>query len=550
MKKIIYLFLSLVLMAPGVSAQTMEDALSHLYYQRYSSAKSVLSRIIQADSGQTAAAYQLATIYIREKKPADAKQVLEAAISFIRTHQLSEKQHPYPFIGLAHLLLNEHKREESEQLIEKVLGMSKRKDPAVLLAVSRIHIESPDGDPQYALQLLSAAVKRDKRNPELYTAMGDAYRRLVDGSRAVPQYDLAIAADPAFAEAMYKKGRIYATQRNTEVAVDRFKRAYAMDTAYVPAIYELYYYYFSHLPDSAGKYLNAYLRLADPSPSHAYMVTDYRFITHDYKEAISQAHAVVERDGAMVQPRIYKLLAYSYAAIGDSAAAWTNMTTYFQRQSAADIVVPDYDFMAKLADNMSADQQETISWYTKAEAAEKDIQKKLAYKMLLADKNKSAGNREKEAEWREAIFMTKTSPGNLDIYNWGVALYGARKYSNADSVFSLYQERYPDQVYGYLWRARCNALLDSNMQKGLAVPFYQQLVKVAEKDSVTNKNILLSAYGYLGAYEANITKNYPASLDYFERILRVKPDHQEAGKYAGILREWIDAGTGESQPDN
>jgi tetratricopeptide (TPR) repeat protein len=550
MKIKIYLFLILFVVNSGLQAQTLKDALTHIYYQRFSSAKSVLLQLLQDDPGQTEAAYQLGEIYLSEKKPDSAKQVLQRVSDYVTQNELSKKQHPFPFIGLAHILLNENRRAEADQLIDELLTLTKKKDPAVLLAVSRAHIESVNGDPVYALQLLALATKKDKHNPAIYTAMGDAYRKMVDGSNAVPKYDMAIAADPSFAEAMYKKGLIYSTQKNTEVAVDRFSKAYAMDSAYAPAIYELYYYYLSRDLKTAGKFLNAYLRFADPSPSHEYMLTDYSYLSGNYKDAISRAHELENRDGDDLQPRIYKLLAYSYAAIEDTAKAWNSMTTYFQQQPVKNRVAPDYDFMAKLSEKMSTDQQEVIQWYTQALTASSDEKVKMEYRVVLAEKYKNTGQREKEAEWREKVFRAKAQPGNLDIYNWGVALFSAGKYTNADSVFSLYQEKYPDQIYGYLWRARCNAILDSTMELGLAVPFYQQLVQVAVKDSIKNKRSLLSAYGYLGAYEANITKNFPVSLDYFERILRLDPDQKEAEKYASILREWINASASDVQPDN
>ena len=68
------------------------------------------------------------------------------------------------------------------------------------------------------------------------------------------------------------------------------------------------------------------------------------------------------------------------------------------------------------------------------------------------------------------------------------------------------------------------------------------MIEIAEKDVEKNKSLLLQAYGYLGAYEANVKKDYPAALGWFEKILAVQPDNADAERFAGILKKWISDG--------
>jgi hypothetical protein len=91
-----------------------------------------------------------------------------------------------------------------------------------------------------------------------------------------------------------------------------------------------------------------------------------------------------------------------------------------------------------------------------------------------------------------------------------------------------------------LWRARSNALIDTAMAEGLAVPHYIKLIDVAGKEVDKNKATLLGAYGYLGTYEANIKKDFTASLAYFEKMLELDPGNADATKYAELLREWVE----------
>lgn len=82
------------------------------------------------------------------------------------------------------------------------------------------------------------------------------------------------------------------------------------------------------------------------------------------------------------------------------------------------------------------------------------------------------------------------------------------------------------------------------MELGLAVPHYKKLIEVAATDTVANKSYLLTAYGYLASYEANVTKDYEQSLTYFEKMLALDPDNKDALRYTVILKKWIDEGGG------
>jgi hypothetical protein len=80
--------------------------------------------------------------------------------------------------------------------------------------------------------------------------------------------------------------------------------------------------------------------------------------------------------------------------------------------------------------------------------------------------------------------------------------------------------------------------MDTSMTDSLAVPFYYKVVEIGEKNKEVNKKMLLKAYGYLGGYEANITKNYLASLGWFERYFSIE-ENAEIAQYIEMLRKWI-----------
>jgi tetratricopeptide (TPR) repeat protein len=117
----------------------------------------------------------------------------------------------------------------------------------------------------------------------------------------------------------------------------------------------------------------------------------------------------------------------------------------------------------------------------------------------------------------------------------------AKNYLFADSIFGLYETRYPDQDFGYYWRARSDVAIDTAMTTGMAIPQYDKLIEIDGKDTVnkTNRRHLIEAYGYIAAYRANAQKDYAGAIDYFEKLLALDPGNTDAGRYVGILKKTL-----------
>ena len=112
--------------------------------------------------------------------------------------------------------------------------------------------------------------------------------------------------------------------------------------------------------------------------------------------------------------------------------------------------------------------------------------------------------------------------------------------------FGLYCAKYPEQSFGYYWRAKAKALQDREMKEGLAIPAYKKVVDVLEKNpnDPNFKKWITDAYSYLAAYEANTEKDYEEAIDYFEKVLSVDPENPEAKKYIDVLEKSVaDKGT-------
>jgi tetratricopeptide (TPR) repeat protein len=532
------LIAGLTVMACSAMGQSIEEAKQHLYHDRLQSAEQILQQVLPQEKE---AYYWLAEVYLEEKKVDKAKSLLNSNADILSAHPLNK-------VAFGSVLLAENQTAEAKAQFDQALKDANRKtEVEVLKAIARAHVENKAGDANAAIQLISQ-IKDKSLDAEAVTLRGDAYRKLNQGSEAAKAYMEALLMDEKYAQAAYNLGKIYMTQQNSEMFLKYFNQAVAADPKFAAAYYELYYYYYFRDVNKAQEYLDLYVAHTDPSIEHQYMKTDLMFASAKYDEAISGANAILEKEGDQTRPRLYKLLAYSHDAKGDSTKAFELLNTYFAKEVDSNVVAKDYDLQAKLYKKMEQDSLAALAW-EKAISIDTVVNYKLEYMQQLAQLYKENNNRSGEAKWLANIFATKPEPNNLDLYNWGLAHYAAAEFHQADTVFGKYTEKYPDQVYGFYWRAKSRAQIDTTMEQGLAVADYKKVAEIAETDKEKNKSLLIQAYGYLGAYEANVTKDYTAALGWFEKILVVQPDNADAQKFADILKKWIEEGKGQTKAE-
>ena len=536
------LLVSVYFMSVMAFSQTVEDARVHMYYHRWVSAEETLKSVIAMDRNSVDAYYWLGELYMQQKKTDAAKDVFQSVYNLAEKNNYSKKEYPLAYAGMAHWKISNGMTDDAFNGVEEILSASKYKNSTALLAAARAHMMSEKGNIDKAIEYLEKAIKRDKKNTDLYITLGDVYRKKRDGANAVISYRDALDYHSADAEAYYKLGKLYKTQKDPEVSMDRFRKSIEADLNFAPSLYELYsYHFYNNDVDDAKKYLDLYIKNSDPSPQHAYMIADYLYLSEKNEKAIDKAKEIIARDGAETAPRIYKMIAYCSEKLGDSVNALKYANKYFEKEKEENYVMKDFELKARLLESVEKNKSAAAMVYEKAFAKAEKPDVKLNYiekiiRLFSADENKA-----KEAQWREKLYTTKESPSNLDLYYWGIALYSSENYQKADSVFSIYEEKYPEQVFGYLWRARANAQIDTAMEMGLAIPYYEKMIDVAEKDPENNLANLLGAYGYMGAYKANVAKDFEGSLKCFSRILELDSSNSDAERYIDILKQWIDS---------
>jgi tetratricopeptide (TPR) repeat protein len=294
------------LWAGGLLAQGAREGIKMLRYERPASAATLLQNAVKQNPQDIVASYWLARVQLASDSPFNSNTAL------VIPENLPDV--PLAKVTKGIILLKKGDTIQAKEFFNQALGNAKKKDPAIEIAIAEANIEADNGNTAYAFELLADAEKRDKKNPAIFMARGDAYRKMYNGSEAFRNYQQAADLNPSDPVAYFKIGKIYQTQNNADVFMEYYDKALKADPSFGPVYYQLYYYYFSRDVNKAMDNLQKYISYSDPGIKNSYMLTDQYFVSRKYTEAINEAKKIIATELVKTKPRIYKLLAYSYDA--------------------------------------------------------------------------------------------------------------------------------------------------------------------------------------------------------------------------------------------
>jgi len=521
----------------SVAAQTLQDGRKLLLSQRYRTAKETMEKVLAAAPTNPEAIYWLAQVHFESKNPAAAKDVLRKGM------EGANGSNPLLLVAMGQVELTEKKVNDAKQRFETAISLSKAKDANVLVAIGKANLED-GGDYAYGIEKLKLATTlKNFNDPMAYVYMGDLYRKLMDGGGAVSSYENALLKDPKSAVAKYKIGKVYLTQGNEQkdIFLAKLNGAVADDPTYAPALYELYVYYFFRDVVKATDYFNKYKSNADPGPALDYEEASLQFAAGDFKNAIAKSDALLAAQGDKADARLYRLKAYSYDKLNDSAKALTFLETFFQKATADQLIPENYYIAAVNAAKMKSDPSKVDDYFMKAINADTAMANKLDYAKKAADFYKKTSNTAKSALWLTKVLQLNPKTSKVDLYNAGFENFKAGEFRKADSIFTVYKTNFPAEVYGHYWSFRSLSVVDSTMEQGLAIPDCEKFISIAESDKAKNKSTLITAYGYLAGYTANIKKDLALASSYLDKIIEIDPNNQDAIKNREILQKALAA---------
>jgi hypothetical protein len=164
------------------------------------------------------------------------------------------------------------------------------------------------------------------------------------------------------------------------------------------------------------------------------------------------------------------------------------------------------------------------------------------------------------AYWLGQVCLLEKEPDASDLYAYGSQLFNTAEvvraadsatragasdpyYRMADSVFAVYIDKFPDYaVYGYYWRARSNWSLDTDLSKGLAVPYFQKMLVAAcaSRDSAHFTGQIEMGDWFLTNYYYK-KKDYEQALAYDTKYLEYEPGDKVFIRLRDQLQRYLKA---------
>jgi tetratricopeptide (TPR) repeat protein len=342
-------------------------------------------------------------------------------------------------------------------------------------------------------------------------------------------YDRAIAANPNYTEAYYKRGVLNVRSKNGAGAQENFNKVIALNSSYAPAYLDMATMYASASQyDKALAAFQQYTNVAEKSPSTTEKYAAFLYLSKKYPEALAQANEALAKEPNNVT--MNRIKATSLYETGDYAGAAAAMDQFMKVVPADKVLPEDYSYQSKILlktgrnDEATSVLQKAISVTTDPEK-KKDLQNDLAT-ALIAKKDYAGAIR---------ILKSKTNPDLADQFRLGSAYNGSKQYAQADSVYNIIITAKPAYVPAYQARAQANFHLDPDSKKGLAKPYYEKYIELASADPNKYKSGLIEANNYLGYYNLQAGRK-PEATPYYQKVLELDPTNADATNAMKIIK--------------
>ncbi len=513
--------LAVSLLGGKANAQSIEEGKKYLYYERYKSAKNVFDKLVAANPANGDAAYWLGQAHLGMEDVAGAKSLYQKTL-------MANPNNPLLIAAMGHIELLEGKGQDARSRFETAISLSQGKSIPVLNAVGIANIDAKGGDALYAVDKLKQATAiKGFKDPDVYSNMGDAYRKLADGGNALRAYENALALAGNYARASYKIGKIYQTQGRPqeEIYMRYYNEAIAKDAAYAPVYFNLYDYFYETNVTRSAEYLEKYLTNTDEDPKNCYYRASMKFAQGLFAETVTKSDECIAAGGNAPYPNLYGLKGYAYTRLGDSVNAKNSFEAYIEKQLPEKMGPNDYASYAKVL--LKFPGNEVLAGTMMDKAVEKDTLEagKLEYVRTMATWYLGQKRFLEAGDWYKKLLGIKKNVTKTDLYNAGYNYYKGGNYAQAGELFTTYSQKFPEDIFGYYMTGKANAAIDSTMTLGLAVPNYEKAATVGEAytDKTKVKDQLIPTYKYLIAYYFNIKRDKPAALAWCDKAIAADP---------------------------
>lgn len=497
------------------AGQKTEDGMKAIDYENYATAIRILKAAIQQNPSEPRNYYYLGEAYNALEKSDSAKSVLEEGTK-------ADPKSIYNYIGLGRCYLDQNNVQKAKENFDRAKSLTSAKD--ILQYVLMAHAYSSSSHPNYAeaINLLNKAISYTNKSADVYWELGLTYEGMNKGGDAVSAFERATELDPTMAKAYIREGVIWRLARNYNQSLTSFQAGIEADPNFPPAYREMAeLYFYTGQYDKAKEAYQKYLDLADKDDYTQFRYAQYLFLTKDYKGSL----AILDQLRSRIDiPVMYRLSAYSNYESGNYEKGLQQIKTFFSKADEARLLPSDYEYYAKLLSKSGNDSLAVVNYM---KAIKLDSSKFSFYGDIGAIYFADRRYLDAAKAYQEKIDASVKDATLQDYFNVGKSAYFAKSFYMADSAFASMADLNSQWPISYFWRARVMTNLDNpDSVKGLAAPFYLQVIEKAGNDTAKYRKELMEAYKYMGDINA-LKENYGASLYFYGKYMQLDPSNTD-----------------------
>ena len=502
------IFLAFAFWAMG-QVPSMQEGIRQLRNENYKAAQDIFSAIAKSDPKNGTVYYYIGEVSYLTEDYNEANKSYNKGLSI--NPQCAECK-----VGLGKLMLNQGKVTDAQEMFDSAMRLDK-KNPEIFALVGEAYLVSKkqSGEEKNlittkaaadkAIQYLTEARDMNTKEPRYWALLGDAFKMAGNNGEAMTKYERAVEKYPKNVDAMIKMAGIWKAAKNYPDAINLLKKAIELEPNNAAPYKELVEIYINDGQyDEVTPLLEKYTTLiGDDIDARVRYVKFLTFQSKDYDRAIEEGEKLLKSNPE--QYTLHRWLAWAYAEKGMHQQSYDHSKSLFEdveKKEGRATFTSDYNYWAKsafkLGETDPAKLDEAAHIYRKY--LELDTTRKEEIYGMLAKAYYDKKNYPQAVAYYKRKNEVKQI-GLQEMYYLGYSYWLTESDLQADSVFAKAAEMSPEWITPYLMRGKIAATKDTLEPKQYtAREFYEKVLSLASVDKEKNKKNFVEAGNYLGDY--------------------------------------------------
>lgn len=555
MKKLLFAFILALVGGAAIAQPTLKDGVKMLENENYKGALDIFNAIAKADPKNGTIYYYIGEVSYLQDIDAEAEKAYKKGLEI--NSRCAECK-----AGLGKLSLDKGNTAEAQEYFESAMNIDK-KNPEIFYMVGNAYLSAAKPDANKAVQYLENAKAMNPSQGKYWARLGDAYELLGNHGEAMTSYETAIEKDPKNTAAYVSIAKIWTGAKQYDKAIDYLKKAIELSPNDAQAYKDLIELYirtnqFEMVTPLLAKYTEL---MGDDIDAKVRLVKFLTFQAKDYDRAIETGEPLLKSNPD--QYTLHRWLAWAYFEKGMFQESYDHSKMLFDeigKKEDRQAYPSDYNYMAKAALKLGNidDAAHIYRKYIELDSVPAyDIYGQLAKAYYDA----------KNYEQAIAYYLRKAAIKELnlaDLYYLGICYYFLDKNEQADSAFAQVLTITPDYIPGWKMRNKIARLTDTlEPTKFLAKESYEKLLALYASDTAKYKADIIEASHFMASYYVQVAENatekalaeqansttytmsawktycYNKAIEYYNQILSLDPTDEDANHYLGLLKDQV-----------